>query len=349
MKKVVKVFSVVLVVCMLLTVFAGCTTDPTSAAGAGAGAAAGAEGEKVNPKSGKSYKIGMSMNEIVIPFYVSIRDTVQAKCDEMGWELIVLDAQGDPNKQISDMEDLVTQGCDAILVNSYDTEILTNTINTLTAGGTPIIAIDNALEDAANVLTCVQANNYQNGFEVGRWIAKQLKGQPIRAALISGAMGTINSKDRRLGMIDGIVEEQLESEGKVNFEIIGQGYTEWTEDQAVVVMEDILSLNQDFNLLMSEADVMTMSAMKVLKERNALEGKLIAASADGQKEALEMIKQGEYGATGMNSPVMIGEMAMGALQEYFDGRKSFPAKSYTPAACVTIDNVDEYYDPNSTF
>lgn len=347
MKKGFRVIVLMLVVALCVAAFTSCTTDPTTADAAAANA--GAEGQKIEPKDGKSYKIGMSMNEIVIPFYVSIRETVQNICDERGWELIVLDAQGDSNKQIADMEDLVTQGCDAILVNSYDTEILTNTINTLTAAGTPIVAIDNALADDANVLTCVQANNYGNGFECGRWIAKQLKGQKIKAALISGAMGTINSKDRRLGMIDGIIEEQLESEGKANLEIIGQGYTAWTEDQAVTVMEDLLSLNEDFNLLMSEADVMTMSAMKVLEERGALEGKVIAASADGQKEALELIKQGSYGCTGMNSPVRIGEMALDVLQKYFDGQKSFPAKTYTPAACVTIDNVDQYYDPNSTF
>jgi ribose transport system substrate-binding protein len=151
-------------------------------------------------------------------------------------------------------------------------------------------------------------------------------------------------------MLDGIIEWQLANIGNVNLEVIFQGYTAWTEDQAVTVMEDALSLNKDFNVLLSEADVMTMSAMKVLQEAGKLDGKLVVAAADGQKEALEMIKNGEnYGCTGMNSPTAIAELAIDSLEKYFNGQAKFPAKTYTPAACVTKDNVDEYYDPNSTF
>lgn len=344
MKIIKRIMALCFCVLLALTLLVGCTSDPTSASNANQSS----EGKEVTKTDGK-YKIGLSMNQLVIPFYVTIESTLRQICDEKGWELITLDAQGDSSKQISNMEDLVTQGCDAILVNSFDTKILTNTINTITAAGTPVIAIDNGLEDAANVLTCVQADNYGNGFACGEWIARQMKGQKITAALISGAMGTFNSQQRRLGMIDGIVEEQLRSEGKVNFEIIFQGYTEWTEDQAVVVMEDCLSLNKEFNVLLSEADVMTMSAMKVLEESGKLEGKLIAAAADGQKEAFELIKQDKYGCTGLNSPTLIAEYALEVCEEYFSGKKDFPRKYFTPAACVTIDNVDDYYDPNSTF
>ncbi len=340
-----KVIAILVCMVMAVSLFTGCTTKAadTSATAAVAGGA-------LTPKSGDKFTIGMSMIDMVIPFYVTIQARVAEICKEKGYELITLNAQGDSNKQIADMEDLVTQKCDVILCNSFDTQILTETINRLKDEGTPVIAIDNALDAEAKVLTCVQADNYGNGFAVGKWIAQQMKGTPIKIALLSGQMGTINSLDRRDGLLNGIVEEQLASEGTANVEIIAQGYCEgWAEDAAVTVMEDIISLNEEFNVLMSEADVMTMAAMNVLDEKGMLEGKLIASAADGQKEAFEMIKAGNYGATGLNSPKLIGDLSMDVAARYFAGETEFPNFTYTTAACVTIDNVDQYYDPNSSF
>lgn len=347
-----RVLSIVLIVAMVGMLAMGCSTKEPSSGGSSESSSS-EEGGKRDPRNGDTYTIGISMTSIIIPFYVTIRDRIQELCDEKGWELVVLDAQGDSNKQISDMEDLVTQGCDVILCNSYDTTILTETINRIRdEEGIPVIAIDNALDDSARVLTCVQANNYQNGFECGKWVAQQMKGKEIKAALISGQMGTINSLDRRDGMIAGIVEEQLASEGEVKLEIIAQGYCDnWAEDAAVVATEDIVSLNEDFNVLLSEADVMTMAAMNVLEQAGKLDGVLVAACADGQKEAFELIKEGKYGCTGTNSPVEIANMAIDAAQKWFDGAGfgDFAAKTYTPANCVSIDNVDEFYDPDATF
>lgn len=350
MRKAKRVVAALLVCAMFVMILGGCTTKEPSSGGAQSSTS---EGGKREPRSGDKYTIGISMTSIIIPFYVTIRDRVQELCDEKGYELVVLDAQGDSNKQISDMEDLVTQGCDVILCNSYDTSILRETINRIRdEDGIPVIAIDNALDDDVRVLTCVQANNYQNGFECGKWVAQQMKGKEIKAALISGQMGTINSLDRRDGMIAGIVEEQLASEGEVKLEIIAQGYCDnWAEDAAVVATEDIVSLNEDFNVLLSEADVMAMAAMNVLENANMLDGVLVAACADGQKEAFKLIKDGKYGCTGTNSPVEIGNLAVENAELWFNGAGwgDFSSFTYTPANCVWSENIDEFYDPDATF
>ncbi len=67
-------------------------------------------------------------------------------------------------------------------------------------------------------------------------------------------------------------------------------------------MEDILVAHPQINVLLSENDSMALGAIGAVEEAGKREDILIVAAADGQKEALELIKRREYGATGSNNP-----------------------------------------------
>ncbi len=50
---------------------------------------------------------------------------------------------------------------------------------------------------------------------------------------------------------------------------------------------------------------------------------MILAAADGQKEALALIKEGKYGATGMNNPKLVAETGLEIGLKVLQGRKRF--------------------------
>ena len=54
---------------------------------------------------------------------------------------------------------------------------------------------------------------------------------------------------------------------------------------------------------------MVLGAIKALEAANK-KGVLVLAAADGQKEALELIKEGTYGATGLNDPAIVARTAV---------------------------------------
>ncbi len=113
-------------------------------------------------------------------------------------------------------------------------------------------------------------------------------------------------------------------------------------------MEDILVAQPDFNVMLAENDSMALGALKAIRE-SGRKDILVLAAADGQKEALELIKKGEYGATGMNNPVLVAETALAAGLRYLDGERNFPRTTYTPAVCIAADNVDKYYSAKAEF
>ena len=82
-----------------------------------------------------------------------------------------------------------------------------------------------------------------------------------------------------------------------------------------------------------------------------LENILLAAAADGQREALEMVKAGTYGATGLNDPDLVGRTAFDIGFKAFKGElpADFPKTTLTPADVISKDNVDKYYNPQSVF
>lgn len=56
------------------------------------------------------------------PFFVTMKDGAEAKAKELGYNLIVLDSQNDPSKELSNVEDLTVRGVKAILINPTDSD-----------------------------------------------------------------------------------------------------------------------------------------------------------------------------------------------------------------------------------
>ena len=94
--------------------------------------------------TGRSKEIGLVISTQTNPFFVSLKEGAEAKAKELGVEIIVLDSQDDPAKEISNMEDLITKGVDLILVNPTDSEAVVNSVRAANDAKIPVITLDRA-------------------------------------------------------------------------------------------------------------------------------------------------------------------------------------------------------------
>ena len=354
-----KVLSIITVAVLVIALLGACSTTSQSGSqsggssseshGSGSGGGEAAAGGVIAPKSGNTYKVGFSSYILVYNSWITLELKVKEFCEANGWEYFGTNAEGDINKQISDMEDLAAQNCDLIFINTVDPEIMVPTVNRIVDAGTPVISLDNYLSSEAKVLTTVCTNNYQNGFMVGQWAAQKVKG-PAKAVVLSGERGQKLCEDRRMGCVAGFMEGKLLTDGNANVEIVAQIYTEWFADVTIAGIEDILARNVEFNMIISEADVMALPAYELLKNKGLSDKIVFAATADGEKSALELLTTGvDNYATGLNSFVQQAQMGVDAAKEYFEGRTAFPERTYTETVCINKDNVSGYYDPNAIF
>jgi ribose transport system substrate-binding protein len=77
----------------------------------------------------------------------------------------------------------------------------------------------------------------------------------------------------------------------------------------------------------------------------------VLAAADGQKEALAAIKEGKYGATGLNDPDLVARTAVDIGLKAMNGtlEADFPKLKLTDPAVITKENVDKYYRADAVF
>ncbi len=295
-------------------------------------------------------KVGISMFTLNAPYYAAQLQAAQEQAKKAVCSVSTADGQNDMSKQIGDVEDMVAKGINLLIINPRDPEGLVPAVNAAAKAGVKVVVIDSGLDPKASYVTLVQSSNDKNGFLVGEWLAKAMNGKPMKIALLSGDKGNVVGQERRLGVIRGIAEGQLQNGGHAGFEIVGQGWGSWNNDGGLKAMEDILTAHPDVNVVLGENDSMVLGARKAL-DAAGKKDVLLAAAADGQKEALQMIKDGKYGATGLNDPDLIGRTAIDVGLKALDGTlpAGFPKLDVTTPAVITKDNVDKYIKPNAVF
>lgn len=294
-----------------------------------------------------SLTIGYCSPSLNAPFYVVLSQYIEVYAEAYGMTFVMADGQDDIIKQITSMEDLISSGVDIMILNPLDHKALVPAVNSAVESGVPVFIVDSQIDETADFVTSVQASNEGNGWLIGEWAVNKLSHSDIKAALISGSQGNPVGQAKRLGFFEGYTETQLMTRGSSDLNILAQGWGNWTLLGGIEAMEDILSAHPDVNLLVAENDAMAMGALKAIEEAGKADQVLIVGY-DGQKEAYELIMEGRYGATALNSPRELARLVVESLVRYKNGER-LDKVVHTPAVVITKENVDRYYDPGALF
>ncbi len=305
-----------------------------------------------SPADAKTIKIGISMLTQNAPYYAALQSAIEKEAKTLGATTVAADAKNDLLKQISDVEDMLSQNIDILIMDPKDAKGLVGVTKEAAAAHIPVIIVDSSIDDSAPVLTTIQSNNAENGRLVGDWLVSQVKGKDLHIALLSGAQGNVVGEARRNGVMGGILDAQLRQLGHAGLTVVGQGWGGWTQEGGVKAMEDLLTAHPDINAVLAENDSMALGALRAMQDAGKADKDiLVFAAADGQKEAIKLIQEGKYGATGLNDPEVIGKMAADLAVKVVN--KQAPADiakiTYTPPVAITKSNAAQYYKPGALF
>jgi ribose transport system substrate-binding protein len=283
----------------------------------------------------------VSMNN---PYYLAMdkaaRDTAAAR----GADIIVLNAEEDISKQISDIESLLLKGVKGLIVNSATEYGTMPVIKKAKAMGIPVVAIDRNLY--GDYLAYVGIDQWKAGELQGEFITKKLLPNGGNIVLIIGDPGDSASIGRGNGMLS--ILDKPENKGK--YTVLGTYKASYNQMLGMQKMEEaIAAFGSKIDLVYCANDSMALGAQAALA--NAHLDKVMICGVDGQKEAYaEILKGGQYKSTVINNSWEITQKAVNIMMDYLT-KKTPPAEKnvITGTILVNADNVKKYYDKNAVF
>lgn len=296
--------------------------------------------------------IGFSQHRIAgSEWYEQLVDFAQAEADYLGVNLTIYDANDDMNQQISDVETLINLGMESIIVNPYNSANVG--LDEVVAAGIPLTVVNQAVEFSGPytfVSADVENSGYKSGFELARYYDEQYGWkEEVKALVLSSAPQEAESDRRRWGQVMGWTDYMLDKYGKNNLNIVAYQYYQWLPEPAMKVTLDVMQANPDLDIIFAACDGGAQGAVAALEQIDRA-GDILICTIDGRKSVLEWIKNGDKGvvADAFNDPRQMGKWAvyMAALQAK---GVSTPSTYYVMNDLVTTKNVDEYYDPSSTY
>jgi ribose transport system substrate-binding protein len=295
--------------------------------------------------------IGFAQQQLQAPYFAAMQVKSEEIAKAKGFKLLFQAANKDPVVQMNQMQAMMAQGANVLVVNATSVkgqkEMMTQISSKI-----PVIYIDTSVPGTGT--TSVQSDNLTIGRESGKITAKRFLGmgkQNIKLVIVTGPATDENvGPNRRKGFLDGLTE------GGVKYDIKSEQNGDYAQDKGQVAAENMLAANPDVDLVLGLNDSMALGAYNVIKDKAQYKNVYVAASADGQKEALELIKEGgctgKYISTGLNSPDLAAEEALSIALDIATGIKKpadYPAQQFTLAVGIGCENIDKYYDPNSIF
>lgn len=284
-----KVFALLLVLIMMIaTVGCGTTKEEEPAA--------------------KGPTIGLVVSTLNNPFFVDLRDGAQAKADEMGATLVVLDSQDDSTTQMSNVEDLITQKVDLIMINPTDSDAVGNAVAAANTAKIPVITLDRAA-NSGDVVAHIASDNVAGGKMAGDFIVDQLGGKG-KVVELEGIPGASAARDRGQGFNAAISGSGIE--------VVARQTANFDRAQGLSVMENILQAQPEINAVFAHNDEMALGALEAIKASGR---KILVVGFDATDDAVKAVKAGDMAATVQQLPKEIGGKGIDTAMKVLKGDK----------------------------
>lgn len=266
------------------------------------------------------------------PFMKTIGDTFQQICDENGDTLIVMDPQYDQSKQLSQIEDAITQGVDAIFLIPVDSDGVKSALDIAKAKGVPVLAIDNPVTDIDLVKANVSSDNYNAGLLCGQTMATDFPDGAKIAIIDSPTMQAC--VDRVNGFFDGLGDK------KDKFIVCAQQDGTASLEKSMPIAENMIQANPDIEAFFCINDPTSLGTIAALKANNKL-GNIKIYSVDGSPDAKAVLKSGELALTVAQSPVNLAKTTYAETLRVLDGEE-IDMDIKVATFKIDANNVDEY-------
>ncbi|GAB3201445.1 sugar ABC transporter xylitol/D-threitol-binding protein ThpA [Nocardioides hungaricus] len=325
-----------------------CGSDSDAESGAGSGSAEPKpvaydgpakdlpENFPVPEATGEQLTIGYLQIYGALPTLAVQQRGAEARAEELGVELIVKDAELNPQKQVTQFDELLAEGVDAIVVYPVVPESLGPALAEAEAAGIPVIAT-NARPDVSKPLgegydADLEAPIDRQAYAMAEYGAKEQPG---------GSFGIIGNAAPIAALKYMAEREQYWGE-RFGLEFVG--LVDSKEDTAAgygPAVSELIAKNPDIDQIWVYNDLVALTAATVVKS-SGLDDVLIIANSGTGEAVMEAIKAGDIAMSYQVPWAAQGEALINAAySSVTDQNLPLPETVSLLGTAITADNVDD--------
>jgi len=250
-----------------------------------------------------------------------------------------------PDKQIKDLETMMTQGLDAIVVLATESAPITPVAEEIKKRGILLVNVDRGFTKPVADLF-IEGDNKAFGRKSAEFIVNRLNGKG-KIVILEGIPSTVNT-DR----VEAAMEVFRRHPG---IEILDRQTGMWNRQKALDVMQTILLKHPHIDAVWAADDDMALGAEQAIKEAGREKEMWILGGA-GMKDIVKRVMENDplYPADITYPPSMIAVGIHEAVSILRDGNREkvlqfMPRHILIDVELITPENAKDYYFPDSVF
>ena len=279
----------------------------------------GGDGQNVNSQGESESKgtIGVSVLTLGNPFFNVIADGVKEEAAKHGYDVVVVDGDRDVQKQANQIDDFLTKGVAAIILNPCDRQSIGPAIEKANRAGVPVFTCDlKCVADGAEVVSHVGSDNLQGGKLAGEAMIEALGEQGGKVLVVHFPQA--NSCQLRVQGFEEVIGAYNQGLSAGLIEVVAQLDGGGVRDEGYKVTEDTLQAHPDLRGIFAINDPSGLGARAAL-EKAGKQDQVVIVAFDGQPEGKQAIKDGKIFADPIQFPGLIGKKTAELMMDYFAG------------------------------
>lgn len=245
-------------------------------------------------------------------------------------EVVVISENAGPTEQVQHLQNLISQGVDAIVVNPSDPEQLNGIIEQAASRDIAVVSVDSAVTtDAAHVVTNDQVEWGRLGME---WLAEEVGGQGD-LLYVRGIEGVQADTDRHAGVM-----AALEENPGINLKTVWSGW-DYTKAGEQAVQQ--FSANDFAGVWTTGADYTVVNSVKSAGKQ------AVPVTGQDTNAFLGQLIEGAPGAV-VTNPAVIGAVGTNIALKILSGEEVKRETKLTPELWTMEEDAErmkEAYDP----
>lgn len=272
---------------------------------------------KSGNSNGSKGTIGISVLTLGNPFFNVIAEGVKEEAAKHGYDVLVVDGDRDVQKQANQIDDFLTKGVVAIILNPCDRQSIGPAIEKANQAGVPVFTCDlKCVAEGAEVVSHVGSDNLQGGKLAGEAMVEALGEQGGEVLVIHFPQA--NSCQLRVRGFEEVIAAYNQGLVAGRIEVVAELDGGGVRDEGYKVTEDTLQAHPDLRGIFAINDPSGLGARAAL-EKAGKQDQVTIVAFDGQPEGKQAIKDGKIFADPIQFPDLIGKKTVQLMMDYFSG------------------------------